>query len=169
MKTKRLTLCGILCAVALTIFVLEAQLPQLLPIPGIKPGLANIVTLFALLYLTPGETTLILVARILLGAFFTGNSSVLLYSLSGGLGCLGVESLLFLKGNGIPVFAISAIGAIVHNLIQICVAALMTQTLAVFWYLPFLLIAGIVTGLFTGFCIHAFSKSCGGRIKRFLS
>ena len=48
MKTKHLTLCGVLTAVALAIFVLEAQLPHLLPVPGVKPGLANLITLFAL-------------------------------------------------------------------------------------------------------------------------
>lgn len=169
MKTKRLTLCGVLCTVALTIFVLEAQLPQLLPVPGIKLGLANIVTLFALLYLTPQESFWILTARILLGTLFAGNPSTLLYALAGGLGCLFLEQALLRHGKSIPIWSISAFGAMMHNLIQMMVAAFMTKTPEVFWYLPFLLMAGIVTGLFTGFCIYAFDKNFGKKINRFLS
>ena len=169
MKTKHLTLCGVLCTVSLTIFVLEAQLPQLVPIPGIKLGLANIVTLFALLYLNPQESVWILTARIILGALITGNPATLLYALSGGLGCLFLELVLLLRIKGIPVWVVSIFGAMTHNLIQLLVAALMTQTPEVFWYLPFLLIAGIITGLFTGLCIFAFDKHFGKKINRFLS
>lgn len=169
MKTKHLTLCGVLCTVSLTIFVLEAQLPQLLPIPGIKLGLANIVTLFALLYLTPQESVWILTARILLGALITGNPATLLYALTGGLGCLCLEQALLRRGKHIPIWAISAFGATGHNLIQLAVAALITKTPEVFYYLPFLLMAGIVTGLFTGFCIYTFDRHFGKKIKQFLS
>ena len=168
MKTKHLTLCGVLCTVSLTIFVLEAQLPGLVPIPGIKLGLANIITLFALLYLNPQESLWILTSRIILGAWITGNPATLLYALSGGLGCLFLEQVL-IKSKRIPVWVVSIFGAITHNLIQLLVAALMTKTPAVFWYLPFLLVAGILTGLFTGLCIFVFDKHSGKKINRFLS
>ena len=91
---KRLALCGILCGAALTIFVIEAQIPLPLPLPGMKLGLSNIITLFALLYLSPRDAFLILIARIILGTIFTGQPSTLLYSLSGGLVCLLAESLV---------------------------------------------------------------------------
>lgn len=111
--TKRLAVCGILTAAALTIFVLEAQLPPLIPVPGIKPGLANIVTLFALVFLCPRDAFLILLARTLLGAFLVGNPSILLYSLSGGLVCLGAETLLVRLCGQRQIWAVSAAGAAV--------------------------------------------------------
>ncbi len=169
MKHTRLALCGVLTAAALTIFVLEAQLPPILPVPGIKPGLSNLITLFALLYLSTKETFLILLARILLGGLLIAAPSTLLYSLSGGLLCLVTELILFRFCYRIPIWAVSAIGAMVHNLGQLFLAALVTGTLAVLWYLPFLLISGIVTGLFTGFCIHIFHNRSGNRMRRFLS
>ncbi len=165
MKLKRLTLCGLLTAVALGIFVAETQLPALLPVPGIKPGLSNLVTLFALVYLSPRETILILLARILLGGLFSGTPSVLLYSLSGGLCCLLAE--LFLVSRA-PIWAVSILGAMTHNLVQLLVAALVTQTVTVFFYLPILLISGILTGLFTGICIYILHKYCGKTLKRLL-
>lgn len=169
MKLKRLTFCSVLTAAALTIFVLEAQLPPILPIPGIKPGLSNLITLFGLLYLSPKETCLILLARILLGGLLTAAPATLLYSLTGGLFCLGAEMLLLKNCHAPLIWAISAVGAMVHNFSQLLVAALVTGTLSVFGYLPFLLISGIITGLFTGFCIHLFHKQFGKRIGRFLS
>ena len=169
MKLKRLAQCGVLTAAALTLFVLEAQLPPILPIPGIKPGLSNLITLFGLLYLSPKEAFLILLARILLGGLLTTAPSTLIYSLIGGLFCFGAE-LFLLKGCHVSmIWAVSATGAMVHNLGQLLIAALVTGTFSVFWYLPFLLISGIVTGLFTGFCIHLFHKRFGNRIGRFLS
>lgn len=157
-KTKKLALCAVLCAAALTIFVIEAQIPLPLPLPGIKLGLANIITLFALLYLSPREAFLILSGRILLGALFIGSPSVLLYSFSGGVICL-LSELLCLKLFGKKFIAeISVIGAMTHNTVQVLCAALVTRTAAVFWYLPPLLIAAVITGAFCGLCVKYMTK-----------
>ena len=80
---RQLTYMAVLTAVALTIFVIEAQLPPLAPIPGIKLGLANIVTVYAVFALGPGKAALILLARILLGSLFAGGLTIL-YSLADG-------------------------------------------------------------------------------------
>ena len=77
MKTRKLTLLALLTAIALTIFMVEAQIPALVPIPGIKLGLANIVTVFAVFALGPKDAVLILSARIFLGAVFAGNFSTI--------------------------------------------------------------------------------------------
>ena len=84
MKTRRLVLLALLTAIALTIFMLEAQIPAPVPIPGVKLGLANIVTVFTVFFLGPGEGCLVLAARIFLGAVFAGNFSTILYSAAGG-------------------------------------------------------------------------------------
>ncbi len=165
MRYQRLTRSAVLTALALIIFIVEAQLPPLVPIPGVKLGLSNTVTLFALLYLTPKEVLWILVARILLGGLVVGNPSILLYSLTGGLGCLGAELLLRRMA---PIWAISIVGAMTHNLVQTVVACWVTKTPMVFSYLPILLISGMVTGLFTGLCIYFLDRFGRKTIARFL-
>lgn len=162
----RISVCGILCAAALVIFVVEAQLPPLLPVPGAKLGLANIITLFALLYLTPQETALILVSRILLGAVFCGQPSAILYSLCGGLLCLLGEMLLIKLLGRRFICEISVVGAMLHNVGQLCCAALITKTAAVFSYLPILVIVGAVCGAFCGFCILILDRIYG---KKFMA
>lgn len=168
MSLKRLSVNGLLTAIALGIFVLEAQLPPLTPVPGIKLGLSNLITLFALVFLSGKDALMILLARILLGALFAGNPSVLIYSLTGGIGSLLVEAL-FLKKNSVTfLWGISAIGALTHNTIQIGVAVLLTKTPAILSYLPILWISGIITGLFTGFCIYYLHRKCGARLQKIL-
>lgn len=153
MKIKYIARCGVLTAVALTIFVVENMLPPLVAIPGIKLGLANIITLLSLIILSPKEGFLILCGRILLGAFFIGAPSTLLYSLAGGIGCFLAELLLIRIFGKNLISGISAIGGMVHNILQLLVAFLITKTPEIFYYLPFLLISGILTGLFNGLCV----------------
>ena len=106
-QARRLTRAALLTAIALTIFLAEAQLPPPVPIPGIKLGLANIVTVYAMFVLGPRDTLLILLSRIFLGAVFSGQMMTLLYSLGGGL--LSYLALLLLRrvlrptGGGPPV------------------------------------------------------------------
>ena len=94
MDTKRLTKMALLTTMALIIFTVEAQIPVLVPIPGVKLGLANVVTVYAAFTMRPSETLMILVTRIVLGSMFAGNALSMLYSLGGGLLCLGVTLLL---------------------------------------------------------------------------
>ncbi len=168
MSVKRLSVNALLTAIALGIFVIEAQLPSLTPIPGIKLGLSNLITLFALVYLSGKDAVLILIARILLGALFAGNPALLFYSLTGGLASLLAEYLLLRKSSASFLWGISALGALTHNTIQILVAVLLTRTPAVLSYLPILWISGIITGLFTGFCIFFLHRHSGSTLKKIL-
>lgn len=152
-SVKRLTLCAALCGAALTIFVIEAQIPLPLPIPGLKLGLANIITLFALVYLSPREALMILVGRIILGSVFTSSLSILLYSLSAGIGCILAEKLLLKILSDRFIIEISIVGAITHNVTQVLCAALIMKSKYVFWYLPPLIICAIFTGTFCGLCV----------------
>ena len=85
MRVKRLTRCALLTAIALAIFVLEAQIPIPFPVPGMKLGLSNIITLFALFSFGWKDALAIVVIRILLGNLASGQVMALLYSLGGGL------------------------------------------------------------------------------------
>ena len=94
MKTKRLTELAMLTAVALIIFVIELQIPNPFPIPGVKLGLANIITVYAVYHYRPGEVMLIVFVRVFLGALFGGVMSALIYSLAGSVFCLAGMLLL---------------------------------------------------------------------------
>ena len=152
MKTKRLTRAALLTAIALTIFMVEAQLPDLIPVPGVKLGLANIVTVYAMFLLGPADTLAILLCRVFLGSLFSGQLMTLFYSLGGGLLCYLV--MLFLRKllSRKQIWVCSVLGAIAHNIGQICVAIAITRTLSLLCYLPVLMVSGILAGIFTGFC-----------------
>ena len=151
MKTKRLTELGLLTALALILFIIEIRLPNLVPVPGVKLGLANIITVFAVYHYKASETAMIVVCRVILGAFFGGSLMTLLYSMAGALLCLA--GMLFLK-RVIPesqIWLCSVFGAVLHNIGQIAVACLVLGA-GMLAYLPFLLVAGCIAGAFTGGC-----------------
>jgi len=149
MKTKRLVFLALLTAIALTIFLVEAQVP--IPITGVKLGLSNIVSLFALCLLGPWDALAVLVLRCSLGCVLAGQPSTFLYSITGGLLSLAVMILLRKFTTDKQIFIVSVFGGIFHNIGQILVAVLITKTPGIALYLPILLIAGILAGVFTGF------------------
>lgn len=151
MKAKKLTELSMLTAVALIIFVIELQIPNLIPIPGVKLGLANIITVYAIYHYRGQEVLLIVLCRTILGSVFGGNMMALFYSLSGGLLCLA--GMLFFKRILSPkyIWLCSVFGAVFHNIGQI-VAACLIAGWGMLAYLPFLLLSGCVAGTFTGCC-----------------
>lgn len=169
MKAKKLALMALLTAIALTIFMIEAQIPALVPVPGVKIGLANIVTVFAVFAIGPGEAAMILFARIFLGAVFAGNFSTIFYSGAGGLCAILVTILLRKLLTPSQLWVAGIMGAIAHSIGQMAMAMLITQTLSIIVYLPVLIAISIVTGLFTGLCAQ-FLINRGGKIwKTFLN
>ena len=143
---------ALLAAVALTIFVLEAQIPLPLPVPGLKLGLCNIVTLFALCRLGRGWSLAIVLPRIVLGNLAMRQVMALLCALAGGLLSFLVMALIFRRLGQSLLWVTGAFGGIAHNLGQMTVAVLVTSTPALLVYLPVLLLCGILTGAFTGLC-----------------
>ena len=152
MRGNRLTRNAVLTAVALTIFMIEAQLPNLVPIPGVKLGLANIVTVYAMFLMGPADTLCILLCRVFLGSLFAGQLMTLFYSLGGGLLCYAVMLVLRRLVTQRQIWVCSVLGSIAHNIGQITVAILLTHTPGLLAYLPVLMISGILAGLFTGLC-----------------
>ena len=148
MQTKKLTLAAILTALGLILGLLERYIP--LPLAGVKLGLANIVTLFALYSLGFPYAAAILAVRCVLGSIFAGSVTGLIYSLSGGFLSLLVMTLM--KRSGLlSVYGVSVLGAAVHHIGQIIAASLVMSSPFVFLYLPVMLAVSVGTGLLTAF------------------
>ena len=164
MKLNRLTRGALLTAVALTIFLVEMMIPPIVPVPGVKLGLANIITLIAMMLIGPVDTLLILLARILLGGMFSGQIMSILYSLAGGLLCYLTMLVLRRHITLRQIWAMSIAGAIAHNIGQIGVAILVTGTKELILYLPVLMVSGILAGLFTGLAAQAAAGKLKGKL-----
>lgn len=151
MKTKQLTLCALLTAMALALSYMENFFPLSLaiPIPGVKLGLANVVTLFALYALGAGPALTILLARCFLGAVFAGNMNALIFSVLGGFSAMLVMIALS-HCRGLSVYGVSIGGAAAHNCGQIAAAILTLGNTAPLYYLPVLLGVALCTGALTG-------------------
>lgn len=147
---RRLVLDGLLTAAALAISLIESQFPPLVPIPGVKAGLANIVTVYAMFVLGPGDAFSILICRIFLGSFFSGRIISLAYSLTGGMFCFLITLVLRKILTARQIWVSGVIGAVFHNIGQVLAAIVIFGTPAVAVYLPFLTVSGIITGFFTG-------------------
>ena len=158
MDTKKLTRLGLLTCLALIIFIVELRIPDIVPVPGVKLGLANIVTVYCVYNYRPAETAMMLYSRILLGALFSGNLMALWYSIAGGTLCfIGMEILKNIISED-NMWFLSIVGAVLHNIGQISVAVLVLKSTSVIAYLPFLMISGCIAGMFTGLCARMVSK-----------
>lgn len=140
---------GALIALALAFSWLEAMFPLPIPVPGVKAGLANLVTLFALYMLPPWMAALIAVVRIVLAGLLFGGPMPMLYSLCGFALSFAVMLLLKMSGR-FGVAAVSVAGGVSHNLGQLVFAAFVMKSAAVVGYLPALLAGGIAAGALIG-------------------
>ena len=150
-KAKRISLCAVLIALAMALSYTERFIPLQLvvPLPGIKLGLANIVTLVALYLFKTKYAYMILLPRCVLGAVFGGGITGLLFSLCGGV--LALAIMAFAKK--LPLFSIygvSILGAAAHNIGQILASMALMNSVYIGAYLPYLLIVAVFTGLITG-------------------
>ena len=150
---------GLLTAIALGIFVLESQIPAPVPVPGVKLGLANIVTLVTMVLIGKKQAGFVLAARIVLGSVFAGSPSSLLYSACGGLAAYLAMCLLIDVIGRERIWVTSAIAAVAHNFGQLIACALIVKTPGIMAYAPVLAASGIITGVFTGIAAKYLCKA----------
>ena len=160
--TKQLALCAVLAALALGLSYVENFFPLSLaiPVPGIKLGLANIVTLFALYALGPAQALSILIARCFLGSLFAGNLNAMIFSVMGGVAAMLVMILLS-RLPGLSIYGVSIGGAATHNCGQVAAAVLTLGNPAPLYYLPVLLGVSLITGALTGFIAGLLFRALG--------
>ena len=149
MKTKKLTVMAMTTAVAMILSFVESQIPAFVAVPGVKIGLANIAVVFALYRLGWKEAVAISLIRVVLVSMLFGSIASLFYSLAGAV--LSLTGMGLLKKTGkFTEIMISVTGGILHNIGQIGMACLILETAALRYYLPFLLISGILAGIVVG-------------------
>ena len=154
---QKLTLASLLTAAGLVVFVIEAQLPPLTAIPGIKPGLSNVFTMLTLFWAGPGWALGTMLVRVSLGSLITGQTMAFFYSISGGFTAFVIMWALKRPLGEQKLWVLSAFGAMGHNLGQMAAALFITRTQALLYYLPVLMVSAIVTGIFTGLCAQLVS------------
>ena len=148
-KRGRVAVFGVFTALALIFSYVELLIPINFGIPGAKLGLANLVIIIALYKTDWKEALLLSVVRIVLAGFLFGNLFGILYSLAGGILSLAVMALLKRSG-AFSIIGVSMAGGVSHNVGQLIMAMLVVETYAVGYYLPVLLIAGLITGTLIG-------------------
>lgn len=150
MKTKQITEAGLLLAVSLVLAYLESLLPVMIAVPGVKLGLANIVTMLVL-YRTGGKQAFFFMTlRVLLAGFLFSGAAGIAYSFAGGMCCI----LIMCAAKRFPFFSIlgvSMAGAVFHNLGQILVAFFVMENAHILYYFPVLCISGVITGFVIGY------------------
>ena len=148
---------GVFTALALIFSYVETLIPVNFGIQGVKLGLANLVIVIALYKIKLSDAFLLSVVRVVLSGFIFGNYFSILYSLSGGVLSLAVMALLKRAG-GFSVIGISIAGGIAHNIGQLIVAMLVVETFRVAYYLPVLLLAGMLAGSVIGIAANEMLK-----------
>lgn len=151
-KVRKTLILAVFTAAALIIFLVEAQIPVIIAVPGIKLGLSNIIVLITLYFYGRKEAAAVLALKIILGSVFSGQLMSFLYSAAGGLLCLVVMALFKKLISEKQIWAISAFGATAFNAGQLTAAILILNSIQLIWYGPVLLISAVVTGVFTGIC-----------------
>lgn len=147
-KAKKIALFGMMVALAFTFSYFESLIPLDFVVPGVKLGLANLVVVIALYLMKPGEAFSIAIIRIFLAGLTFGNAYSIAYSLCGGI--LSFLVMYLVRKTKLSVIGVSMLGGICHNIGQIIVAAIVMGTSRIAYYLPVLLVAGLITGLLLG-------------------
>lgn len=149
---KKVAFIGLLIAFGLALSFLESLIPQVIPIPGVKLGLANFAVLMTLYLFGFKEALIMNFARILLASMMFGSAFSFIYALSGALLSILIEVLL-IKIDKMSEIGVSVAGGIAHNVGQILLAIIITKTIGVFYYLPFLIVSGILAGIVIGILV----------------
>ena len=148
-KTRIITLLGVCIAAAMVLSYIETLIPTPFAVPGVKLGLANIVTLFLLLKLDWKAAGVVSLIRVLLSSLLFGNAASLAYSIAGALLSIIVMSFLK-KTSAFTAVGLSVSGGVAHNIGQILMAVVLLGTDKIMWWLPILVVSGMVTGIATG-------------------
>lgn len=150
-ELKRTVMISMFAAVAVVLGIIESLIPITISIPGAKLGLGNIMVLTCLVFFSGKDAMMLIILKTLLTSFILGTFSTFLFSFFGAVFSFIVMYVMLRLGrNQFSLVGISVVGGITHNIGQLVAAALVLGTTGIFYYLPILLVAGVVTGVFVG-------------------
>lgn len=152
MNVRKLVVLSFMICAALVLYGVENMIPAIMPVPGVKLGLANTVTPVVMYLYGRKEAFAVLILRIFIAALLFGQAVSLAFSLSGGVMCLLACSVAKGAFDESQLWAMGIIGAVAHNAGQIGAAIILTGQTAIAYYFLVLLIAGMITGALTGMC-----------------
>ena len=162
-NSKRVAICGVLTALALIFSYIEALIPIPIGIPGVKLGIANIAIIAVIYIIGDGEAIIVNLLRIVLTGILFGNFYSFLFSLAGGMLSV-ILMILFKKIKKLSMVGVSIIGGVAHNVGQIVAAVFLMDNAAIAYYLPVLIVAGVVTGIVIGCVGQLFTKKITANI-----
>lgn len=149
MKTRKIATLALAIALAMILSFVESQIPAFVAIPGVKVGLANIAVVFVLYKLGWKEAVLISLVRVFMVSVLFGTAVSLFYSVAGAV--LSLTGMVLLKRTGLfSTVAVSVTGGVLHNVGQILMACLLLETNVIVYYLPFLILSGVIAGVVIG-------------------
>lgn len=149
---KRIAVLAVLTGLSLVTFLIENLLPPMV-FPGAKPGLANIFSFAAMIIYSPVDGFIVVGLRTVLGAAFAGNFSALMYSFTGGMVSMAVSSLLtYFVYPKLSIISVSIISAVTHNVVQNTVYVFVAGSILLFYYLPYMILLGVLSGAVVGAC-----------------
>lgn len=149
MKTKKIAVLALAIALAMILSFVESQIPAFVAIPGVKIGLANIAVVFVLYKLGWKEAVLISLVRVVMVSMLFGTLVSLFYSVAGAV--LSLTGMVLLGKTGLfSTVAVSVTGGVLHNVGQILMACLLLETNVIVYYLPFLILSGVIAGVVIG-------------------
>lgn len=159
-NTKRIVILGLMVAQALVLSIIESWIPIPLPFPGVKLGLANIITLTVIVFYGFKDALSVVLIRCILSSVFGGGITGFLFSVVGGIFSAVIMYTLYKRGSKVfSIIGISIAGAVSHNIAQLVIASVIMKDAAIYTILPVLLISGVIMGLFVGLCSSFLEKA----------
>lgn len=149
LPTKNITTLGIMASIGILLGYIESFISLPIRVPGIKLGLSNCITVLVLYLFGPIEAFVVLLVRVLLSGFLFGSGFSIIYSLVGGLFSFFIMFLLY-KSDKISIIGLSVLGGVSHNFAQLLLATIVVRSMDALYYLPILIISGIIAGLIVG-------------------
>ena len=150
MDTRKMTRIAMLLTLGLALSYFESLIPFNFSVPGIKLGLANMVTMFVLYRYETKDAVLIMFLRVLISGFMFSGLNTIIFGIFGGIFCITVMKVIK-RFDFFSVVGVSILGAVFHNIGQLAAAFIIMQNTNIIYYLPYLLISGIVSGFFIGY------------------
>ena len=148
-NTRKITICGLMTALAMIFSYIESLVPIPIPVPGVKLGLANMAIMIVMFTIGTREAVFVDIIRVVLTSMLFGNFNSFLFSISGAV--LSIVVMAVLKHTDkFSEVGISVTGGVMHNIGQIIAAIIIMDTSAIILYLPVLMISGVVTGIVIG-------------------